>query len=104
MVDISQEVNAEGTPLFSPPVALPQKSPLRLVAIDKLMSGEEILPKNFIIVFSPTWNLDEIRYEQKLYRKLLPVIGVCGKVVLLHSNYQDTEVEMFLVKQRKLNG
>ncbi len=83
------------------PTPLPKKSPLRLVPIDVLENGEEVLPNNFTIVFSPTWLAHEVRGMNGLYQKILPVIGVQGKVVFVNSQFQGGTVEHFLNKQRR---
>ncbi len=84
------------------PKELPTKSPLRLLAIDKLLNGEEVLPKNFVVIFSPFWLHEEVRGIRKLYQQLLPVIGIQGRAVFLHSKYQKTPIDRYLQKQRKL--
>ncbi len=99
--EIKREYDFDGKPIFMPPVPLPEKSPLRLLAIDTLMNGEEILPKNFTLVFKPNWVKSEVRTMKGIYDRVLPVIGISGKVIFLDSKYQDTPVEQFLRKQRR---
>ena len=97
----NREYRPDGVPLFAPPKKLPDKSPMRLLAIDKLEQGEEILPKNFVLIFSPDWLGTEIRGIQGLYQKIIPVIGICGRAVFLNSKFEDSPVEKFLKKQRR---
>lgn len=96
-----KEYNFENVPLFSSPKNLPKKSPMRLLAIDKLEQGEEILPENFVLIFSTDWHESEIRDIKGIYKKIIPVIGICGKAVFLNSKYASSEVEKFLRTYRK---
>lgn len=95
------ETNAEGHPMFFPPKKLSKKSPIRLLSIDKLEQGEEILPKDFVLIFSPEWMTTEVTGINKLYQKVLPVIGICGKAVFLNSKYEGGAVDTFLKKYRR---
>lgn len=83
------------------PSPLPEKSPMRLVSIDCLEKGEETLPSNFTLIFSPEWLAHEIRDMKELYQRVLPVIGVSGKAVFLNSKFQGTNVEKFLAKYQR---
>ncbi len=82
-------------------IPLANKSPRRILPIDKLLEGEEILPNNFVLIFNPHAPLEEIRDLGNIYQRVVPRISICGRAVILHSNYQGTAVEEFLKKQRK---
>lgn len=86
---------------FSVPIKLPKKSPMRFLSVDKLEQGEEILPKNFILVFSPYWHSDTKKTVSGLYDKIIPTIGISGRAVFLNSKYQNSKLEKFLIKQRR---
>jgi len=101
MDESAQEETPEGAPIFRSPKPLAKKSPLRLLPIDKLMSGEEVLPKNFVMVFSPEWAKEELRSVKGLYVKALPVIGINGRCVFLNSAYADSELDFYFKKLRK---
>lgn len=96
-----REYRSDGVPLFSPPKNLSRKSPMRLLSIDKLEQGEEILPKDFVLIFSPDWQGTEIQGVQGLYQKIVPVIGICGRAIFLNSKYEYSEVEVFLNTHRR---
>lgn len=99
-----QEHNVQGKLIFTPPThKLPTLSPMRTLAIDLLELGEEILPKDFVLIFIENWLEEEVRGMDDIYQRVLPVVGIQGRAVFLHSKYMNTPVEQFFRNLRRRN-
>lgn len=97
-----QEWDGAGRLLFTPPThKLPTLSPIRMVALDLLQLGEEVLPKDFVLVFQEDWLEEEVRGLDDIYQRIMPVVGIQGRAVILHVKFMNSPVEKFLKQFRR---